>query len=319
MTKNQHLPTIPIVVICAPTACGKTALAQRLFSMGAPSPLAGKAEIISADSMQVYCGMDIGTAKPDNFFLEKLPHHLINLCKPDVQFGAGDFVRHATLAATDIFSRGKLPVILGGTAFYIKNFVYGLPPTPPADETVRQFVAEHMKNCGSQKLWEELQVLDSESAVKIHINDEYRIKRALEVCISSGRPRSSFLVPQKMTEGYDFLLISLERTRQELYERIDERVEVMFAQGLPKEVKSLIANGYTVDNPGMQAIGYREFFSSDTIDEVKYSVKKNSRAYAKRQQTFFKSLSDADSFFSDDFIKIQKKILDFCVVNNIST
>lgn len=309
---------IPVVVICAPTACGKTFLAQHLFSIGEPSPLAGKAEIISADSMQVYCGMDIGTAKPDIFFLEKLPHHLINLCNPNVQFGAGDFVRHATIAATDIFSRGKLPVILGGTAFYIKNFVYGLPTTPRADESIRHLVSERMKNCGSKKLWEELQSLDPESAVKIHANDEYRIKRALEVCIVSGCPRSSFMVPQKKTEGYNFLLISLERTRQELYERIDKRVDTMFEQGLVKEVQSLIAKGYVAGDPGMQAIGYREFFSSDEFDEVKALIKKNSRSYAKRQQTFFKSLKGTESVFADDFAIIQKKILDFYADTNLS-
>lgn len=319
MSINQYIPKIPVVVIFAPTACGKTALAQRLFSMGESSPLAGKAEIISADSMQVYCGMDIGTAKPNKDFLEKLPHHLMNLCNPNVQFGAGDFIRHAVTVVADIFARGKLPVILGGTAFYIKNFVYGLPPTPPADEGVRQLVAERMKKHGSQVLWEELQALDPESAAKIHLNDEYRIKRALEVCIASGRPRSSFLVPQKMTDGYDFLLISLERTRQELYGRIDERVDAMFEQGLVKEVQSLIAQGYTANDPGMQAIGYREFFCSNDFDEIKMFIKKNSRAYAKRQQTFFKAITDADSFFLDDFIEIQKKILNFCAVNNLST
>ena len=163
---------IPVLVIFAPTATGKTATVGHLFSDNVPSFFSGKAEIINADSMQVYNGLDIGTAKADKEFLSHLPHHLIDVCSPKEQFGSGDFVRLADIACKDIFSRGKIPVVCGGTAFYIKNFIYGLPITPTADEKTRSLLQEKMKNLGAKVLYEELKSVDEISAYRIHINDE---------------------------------------------------------------------------------------------------------------------------------------------------
>ncbi len=300
-----------VVVICAPTASGKTDLAHRLFSSASTSALAGKAEIISADSMQVYKYMDIGTAKPEKNLTQALPHHLIDIYEPNEQFGTGEFVRHATKAVVDISARGKVPVILGGTAFYIKNFVYGLPTTPQCDDEIRNNIEVRMKTEGARKLYDELKLLDQVSADRIHPNDEYRIKRALEVCISTGKPLSSFIRKQKKVDGYDFLLISLHRTREELYDRVEKRVSIMFENGLENEIQKLTSMGYTSEDPGMQAIGYREFFVEKEREKVKQLIIKNSKEYVKRQQTFFKSFSDAHVISCDNFSAIEQKIVNF--------
>ena len=296
-------PDIPVLIIFGPTASGKTSLASSLFSSDNPTvPFSDLAEIISADSMQVYRGMDIGTAKPSHSFLEYLPHHLIDIRDPSEQFCAGDFVRLADSACKEIHSRGKLPVILGGTAFYVKNFLYGLPVTPESDQEIRRLYIERMKHEGAAVLFRELETVDPESAGRININDEYRIIRALEVYSASGRPLSSYNLSETRREGYRFLVIALDRSREVLYERINRRVEEMFADGLRGEVESLVAKGYKAFDPGMQAIGYREFFSSesDNMADVPAQIQLDSRKYAKRQETFIRSIPDIYHFDADD-------------------
>lgn len=305
---------IPVLVIFGPTASGKTALALSLFASGTPFSLPFKAEIISADSMQVYRGMNIGTAKPDASFLQTLPHHLIDICDPRQQFCAGDFVRLADSACADIFSRGKLPVILGGTAFYIRNFLYGLPPTPVSDPALRNSLRERMKCEGAEVLYKELCEIDAERGAAIHINDEYRIIRALEICTTTGKTVSSCEIPSEYRSGYRFLVISLDRSREELYKRIDERVISMFNSGLPEEWLSLCRAGYTAEDPGMQAIGYREFFTSDSnpvkYEEVCAQIQHDSRKYAKRQETFIRSIPDVLHIPADDLFAIYTAVLD---------
>ena len=313
---NTESKLKPVVVICAPTACGKTAFAEALFACDAQSPFAGTAEVISADSMQVYRGFNIGTAKPSADLCKRLPHHLIDICSPFAQFGAGDFVREALACCERIYERGKLPLIVGGTGFYIRNFIYGLPPTPRADSAVREQIERRMQKEGAQKLWNELALSDPASAKKIHVHDEYRIKRALEVRAASGKPLSDFALKPKAREGFRFLILSLQKSRAELYERIDRRAETMFAEGLADEVKTLIACGSKPSDPAMQAIGYREFFTESgefnpDTQAVKGRVKKDSRAYAKRQQTFFKSFTDAVLLSAEDSAGGIKKIGEF--------
>lgn len=254
--------------------------------------------------MQVYRGLDIGTAKPAPAFLKYLPHHLIDIADPREQFGAGSFVRLADKACAEIKSRGKLPVVLGGTAFYLKNFIYGLPETPEADPEIREALQLRLTEVGSAALMAELRVADPESAARINPADSYRIIRALEVWQSTGRPLSSFRLPETPRSLYRFLIIALERPREELFRRIDERVDVMFDQGLPDEFRSLLRAGLTRDDPGMQAIGYREFFLSDPpgsdLEGARTAIKRNSRLYAKRQETFFKPLPGVLRFSADD-------------------
>jgi tRNA dimethylallyltransferase len=289
---------VPVLVLFAPTATGKTALLRTFFAESSLSYFKGTAEIISADSMQVYRGMDIGTAKPDDVLLSDLPHHLINICSPDEQFTVADFVKQADAACAEIYSRGKIPVIAGGTGFYIRAFLLGLPETPEVDKGVRAEIQHRMKTEGSARLYAELQSLDPESAAAIHMHDKYRIQRALEVYETTGKPRSSFKKKNNLREQYFFCTIVLRMEREMLYRRINQRVDTMFQEGLEREVRSLMETGYTADTPGMKAIGYREWFSCDskkdcTEEDVRMLVKADSRTYAKKQYIYMHNIPSA--------------------------
>jgi len=300
---------IPVLVLFGPTASGKTGILLQLFNP--QSNL--QAEVISADSMQVYRGMDIGTAKPSADERAKLPHHLIDIRDPCEQFNAGDFVRLADEACAEIASRGKLPVVSGGTGFYLKNFILGLSEAPPGDKLIREQLKRELNEKGAASLMEELASCDSVSANRIHINDEYRLLRALEVFRSCGKPLSSFEVnADKNRPNFNFLIIGLSRPREELYRRINLRCADMFKQGLAAEVSSLFKSGYTPEAPGLRAIGYREFFVeaaqdgdfsadkqgkwrlSEDIEGVQALVAQNSRRYAKRQITFFSGIPNVN-------------------------
>ncbi|MDR1930022.1 MAG: tRNA (adenosine(37)-N6)-dimethylallyltransferase MiaA [Treponema sp.] len=290
------MPVIPVLVLFGPTASGKTGILKELFT--GPRP-AFPAEVVSADSMQVYRGMDIGTAKPDKALCAVLPHHLIDIRDPDEPFNAGDFVRLADRACADIARRGKLPVVAGGTGFYLRNFIFGLSGAPPSDPSLRRALKEELAQKGPEALRKELSRTDGESAERIHINDTYRLLRALEVVRSSGSPLSSFAPPEKPREGYDFRVVEIKRPREELYRRIELRCGEMFDQGLPAEVEGLFLRGYTPRDPGLRAIGYREFFVEEAggawrlsadLPGVKALAARNSRRYAKRQLTYFEGL-----------------------------
>ncbi len=292
---------IPVMILFGPTASGKTAILEQLFAdPGAVFP----AEVISADSMQVYRGMDIGTAKASPGLRERMPHHLIDICDPHEQFNAGEFVRFAGEACTDIAGRKKLPVISGGTGFYLKNFVLGLSEAPPSNPEIRDQLRVERDQYGIGRLAEELAACDPVSAARIHINDEYRLLRALEVYRSSGRPLSSFARTGsgKNNEAYRFLIIGLKCSREELYRRINQRCSRMFQEGLAEEVTALKDAGYGPDDPGLKAIGYKEFFVpgddgtmqiSRDLTGVEELIARNSRRYAKRQILYFSSLPDA--------------------------
>lgn len=298
--KTTNLKTAsPVLVIFAPTATGKTALSLELFGKSSHSFLKGKAEIISADSMQVYCGMDIGTAKPEKSLLEELPHHLIDIRKISEQYTAADFVHDADECCKKIWNKGKLPVLCGGTGFYIRNFLLGLPSTPESNPELREKLKLRSKTEGLKAMYSELQKVDPESALKININDEYRILRALEVYYITGKPRSAFKMTEKLRDGYNFFTVILERERQELYERINDRVEQMFNSGLKEEVLSLKKEGFTQSDPGMQAIGYREFFMGKSLENdaiLKAQIKTDSRHYAKKQYVFMQGIPGAKTY-----------------------
>lgn len=287
--KQKNNSKIPVIVIFAPTASGKTALTGDLFSpVGSHFIL--NAEIISADSQAVYKGMDIGTAKASPEFCKLIPHHLIDLVEPDTQFNVSDFVDLADAACEDIFSRGKIPVVCGGTGFYIRNFLYGQPSTPESSQLIRDKIQEKLKKNGKESLYAELELLDKESALKIHINDEYRICRALEIFYTTGKKRSDYYLENKLREKYNFLFLILEPDKDILYKRIRDRVDIMFEEGLEKEVKTLLQKGYNQNSPGLKAIGYSEFFKSDNLEEIKENIKKHSCKYAKKQYTYIRDI-----------------------------
>ena len=302
---TNSAPQSPVLILFGPTASGKTALLEELFGRGGST----QAEIISADSMQVYRGMDIGTAKPSPEERTKIPHHLIDIRNPDEQFNAGEFARLAEEACAAAAGRGALPVVSGGTGFYLKNLALGPSEAPPSDSEIRRQLKNELAAKGSSSLMDELIQADPVSAGRIHINDEYRLLRALEVYRLSGRQLSSFASPwNKAIDGpscgssssrpFRFILVGLRRSREELYRRINERTAAMFRAGLPGEVKRLFEAGYTPADPGLRAIGYREFFVeeenawrlSEDLAGVEALVAQNSRRYAKRQITFFASL-----------------------------
>jgi tRNA dimethylallyltransferase len=303
----------PVLVLFGPTASGKTNVLLRL--LGDSGIFGRPAEVVSADSMQVYRGMDIGTAKPSARERARLPHHLIDIRSPNEQFNAGDFVRLALEAIDDIAGRGAFPVVCGGTGFYLKNLILGLPESPPADAEIRAALKSELREKGAAALMEELARGDPVSAGRIHLNDTYRLLRALEVLRLSGQPLSSFGGSgrggrnshggtEDTGEDIRWVCVGLSRAREELYRRIDARCAAMFAQGLPDEVRRLYDMGYTPRDPGLRAIGYREFFVQDgdgSLNEPRYRlsrdipgvqalVAQNSRRYAKRQITFFASL-----------------------------
>lgn len=294
MNKNNSEKKNPVIVIFAPTATGKTALTLKLFGSGSHSLFKDKAEIISADSMAVYKYMNIGTAKPDKTVLSQIPHHLIDFLEPNCQFSVNEFVRCSDLLCSEIYSRGKIPAIVGGTGFYIRNFLLGLPETPESNAEIRTQLKNELEKSGIDFMYEKLKLVDNESAQKINKNDAYRILRALEIFYLTGKPRSSFSLSEKLRENYDFFTVILERDRSDLYERIDMRIEQMFSQGLEQEVQSLIEKGFSKEDAGMKAIGYREFFESlDSPAEIKQKIKHDSHKYAKKQYVFMKGICNA--------------------------
>jgi tRNA dimethylallyltransferase len=278
----------PLPILFGPTGVGKTELAERL-ARSFPG-----LEIVNADSMQVYRHLDIGTAKPSVALRRAIPHHLIDVVDPDVQFDAGQFVRRAEQAVKDIFARGGLPLLCGGTAYYLRSFLCGLPEAPASDPRIRWELKEELSSRGLGELLAELARVDPASRAAVAEADAYRVLRALEVHRASGRPLSSFANPSLPRADYAFLTLGLTRERSELYRRIDARVEDMFAAGLCREVAGLLARGYGPEDPGLRGIGYREFFLLQrgcwTLAELREAIQRDSRRYAKRQITFFKSL-----------------------------
>jgi len=276
---------------------GKTDLLETLFR--------GKGEIISADSMQVYRHLDIGSAKPDPDTLKRIPHHLIDILDFREQFNAGDFVRRAEKCVRDIHSRGLLPVISGGTAFYFRNFIFGLPDIPPVPGELREELNRELEEKGPEALHRELAAVDPVTADRLEKADRSRIVRALEVFRGTGLPLSSYRTGTEPRDDLRCLLIGLERPRAELYERINARVEIMFGAGLTEEFKRLTLMGASPDDPGMKGIGYSEFFpclteGCLTLEGVKARIQQDSRRYAKRQMTFFRSLPGVHWFHPDN-------------------
>lgn len=319
-TKNSSAK-IPVVVIFAPTASGKTALTRDLFSRKG-SHFILNAEIISADSQAVYRGMDIGTAKPEAELMQEIPHHLVDIENPDTQFTVADFVEMADSCCRKIYDKGSLPVVCGGTGFYIRSFLYGLPKTPESDEKIRNQLKEKIEREGNEALYAELQIVDPESAAKIHVNDAYRICRALEVFYTTGQKRSDFKLESKLREEYDFLFIVLEPPREKLFERIHKRVDIMFEQGLEAEVQSLKACGYTKESPGLKAIGYSEFFESEDSEKIKALIKHHSCKYAKKQYTYIRDINGSKIIeyngSESDITEIAELVRNFCNLHGLS-
>lgn len=277
-----------VLVICGATASGKTAL-----SLACAKKFNG--EIVSADSMLVYKGLDIGTAKPSFVERDGIAHHMIDVVSPFENFSVSDYESMALPIIERLLSEGKLPIICGGTGFYIHSLLYKSQfGNVGADEKIRAKYERLTEEFGKEYVHGLLREKDPESAEKLHYNDVKRVIRALEIYDLTGKAKS--LQQDKPIPRFDFVSVSIEYPRETLYERINLRVEQMFTQGLVQEVETLLQSGVTEDMQCMQGIGYKEIAEGlrvgATEEEMQELVKKNTRNYAKRQQTFFKRMQN---------------------------
>ncbi len=274
----------PLVVIVGPTGVGKTALAVQLAR-----DLDG--EIVSADSRQVYRGMDIGTAKPTPEERALVPHHLIDIIDPDQEFTLAEFQERAYVAIQEIATRGRLPFLVGGTGQYVRAVVEGwrIPRVSP-DPELRAALQAEARESGSQALYERLLSLDPDAASFVDPRNLRRVIRALEVCIKSGRPFSA--QRGKSPPPYRVLQIGLTMERDELYRRVDARVERMVGDGLVEEVRGLLARGYDWSLPAMSGLGYlqlRGYFEGRlSLDEAVALIKKETRRFIRHQYNWFR-------------------------------
>lgn len=278
-------------IIYGPTAVGKTAYAIDYA-------LKNNAEIISADSMQIYRGMDIGTAKPTAAERTQVKHYLVNVVNPDEDFSVAQFIKYCQYDMEKISAKGRNILIVGGTGLYLNALIngYNFPQIEKNDELRKQLETE-AKEKGLKVLHERLQKIDPESALKIHPNDEFRIVRALEIFELTGKPKSQIATKGNSILPKDFELVEIEMDRDKLYERINLRVEEMFRKGLVDEVKSLLEK-YSPELTSMQALGYKEvvkYLKKElTLEECVEQVKQGTRNFAKRQLTWFRSFKNTD-------------------------
>jgi tRNA dimethylallyltransferase len=304
-----------LILLVGPTAVGKTEIAIQLAER---IPSGG--EIVSADSRLFYRGMDIGTAKPTPSEQSRAPHHLINIANPDEILSLAVFQKMATEAIADIHARGKLPLLVGGTGQYVRAVTQGwTPPEVTPDPRMRDELGRMKEERGLEWLHEKLRSLDPEAAEKIDARNFRRTIRALEVIFTTGRKFSE--QRGKSDSPYHLITIGLTRPREELYARVDARIESMFEAGFLDEVKNLLAKGYSPDLPTMSAIGYREAVSviegKLTVEQAKVEMRRATRIFVRRQGNWFKESDPEIKWFRvhDDVTReIQeylRKLIDF--------
>lgn len=298
----------PLVVITGPTAAGKTGLSVKLAKKI-------NGEIISADSMQVYTGMDIGTAKITKEEMCGIPHHMIDILDPAEEFNVALFKKYAGSYIDEITARGHIPIIVGGTGFYIRPVLYDTEFTScDTDYELRQKLFDYAKENGNDALFAKLLEIDPVSAETIHANNVKRVVRAIEYHTLTGERISEHNARERMKSSpYDFAYFVINMDRKELYERIDRRVDTMIDDGLVDEVKELTKKGLTKDMVSMKGLGYKEiieyFEGALTLDESINLIKKETRHFAKRQLTWFRSEKDViwlDKSKKDDDILIDE-------------
>ena len=277
-----------ILVICGPTASGKTALAVELA-------LRHHGEVVSADSMQIYRRMDIGTAKPTPEEMGGVPHHMLDVADPEEDFSVARYVDMAAKCVDDILSRGKLPILAGGTGLYIDSLLSGRTFAPfQPDSPLRGQLEEQLRREGGAAMLARLAQVDPDSAARLHPNDEKRIVRALEVYQSTGKTITQHnLETQAIPPRYDALTLALAfERREDMWSRIDRRVDQMMDQGLVAEVQGLLDSGVPAKCTAMQAIGYKEMaaalLSGGDVRAAAEEIQLRSRQYAKRQLTWFR-------------------------------
>lgn len=277
-----------VLVVCGATASGKTALSVALAKQL-------NTEIISADSMLIYKGLDIGTAKPTASEMSGVKHHMIDVVEPTESFSVSNYREQALPIVENLLSQGKTPIICGGTGFYINALLLESQlGNTGADEKLRAQLENYLNMHGKEALHALLAEKDPESALVLHCNDTKRVIRALEIFYLTGKKKSE--QADGFTPKFPFTCVSIDYPREKLYERINLRVEKMFEEGLLKEVQDLLSQGINQDHQCMQGIGYKEVVEGLalgwSLEEIKELIKKNTRNYAKRQQTFFKRMQN---------------------------
>lgn len=299
-----------LLIICGPTASGKSELALKLAHEL-------DAEIVNADSLQVYRGLDIGTAKPTLQQRAEIPHHLIDVVAPDESFSAADFAGAADDVIQDITRRGKRAIVVGGTGLYIRALLKGLVDSPGGDGQIRAALREEADRLGNLAMLEKLRLVDPELAAGLHPNNLVRIIRALEVQQLTGIPLSQHQKEHAFSERrYDSLQIGIQVQRPELYRRIELRVERMLNDGLLEEVSALLAAGFGQELKAMRSIGYKEaaaHLRGDlSLAEATSLIKRDTRHYAKRQLTWFKADPDILWFeYPEKFVTIFQHVIEF--------
>ena len=282
-----------IIVICGPTAVGKTKYAiETALHVGG--------EVVSCDSMQLYKYMDIGSAKPTPEEQAQVKHHLVDEINPGEPFSVAKYQKMAKEAIEDIFARGKTPVIAGGTGLYLNALLYDMDfSAPPRDEAYREQLYKDAEEFGSIYLHNKLQMVDPDAAARIHPNNIKKVVRALEAA-EEGHKVKDFATELQPTKDYSYRLIGLTRDRAELYDRINQRVDMLVDMGLLEEVKGLLDMGLSEVDISMKGIGYKEiigyYHGEYDLEEAIRLVKKNTRRYAKRQLTWFRRYEDMQWF-----------------------
>lgn len=302
----------PLIVLTGPTAVGKTALSIKLAKK-----IGG--EIISADSMQVYKYMDIGSAKITVEQMQGVPHHLIDVLNPEDEFNVYTFQTMAKESLKEIYERGHIPIVAGGTGFYIQALLYDINFEPEEENAeIRKTLEKLQKEKGSHYLYELLKEKDPDSALEIHENNVKRVIRALEFYELNGIPISLHNKEQRKKEtAYCSCYFVLNDDRRKLYERIDKRVDEMLDHGLLQEVRKLKDMGYCRDMVSMQGLGYKEMLSyldgELSFEDAVYLIKRDSRHFAKRQLTWFRREKDVIWIDKQAFSYDDEKILEFII------
>ncbi|MDD2365911.1 MAG: tRNA (adenosine(37)-N6)-dimethylallyltransferase MiaA [Desulfuromonadaceae bacterium] len=301
---------IKLLVVCGPTASGKSELALRLAEKL-------DAEIINADSMQVYQRLDIGTAKPSLEERSVTPHHLIDIISPDQQFSAADFADAAHAVIRNIVDRGKRVVVVGGTGLYIRALLNGLVASPGGSVEIRKALHNDAIELGNDAMLERLKLVDPELSSELHPNNLVRIIRALEVYQLTGIPLSRHKREHAFADTpYEVRKIAIAVDRAVLYKRIEERVDRMLKDGLVDEVRELLGTGFCRDLKALRSIGYKEvvahLYGEAAYEEACRLIKRNTRHYAKRQLTWFKADQDILWFeYPEKFGSILNNVIDF--------
>lgn len=297
-----------IIVITGPTASGKSATAIELCKL-----IDG--EIISADSMQIYRGMNIGTAKPSISERQGIPHHMMDLIDPIYTYSVAQYIRDAAIVINDILRRGKIPVICGGTGQYISALIEGTVFTSiSSDKKIREELIIELDRKGISQVYKELEGIDPDSAKILHINDVKRILRAIEVYRLTGFTKSQLnRISREKGPAFACISFCITNDREILYERINNRVDAMVKQGLIEEIKQLLIDFPALSNTAYQAIGYKEFIpylkSEISLEEAVNIVKQSTRNYAKRQLTWFRKIDQLIWISNQNTKQITDKII----------